>query len=296
MKKEKTIRTLDDYLEMFGASTPYEAGRRLYEDTACGPWTAFVVNDAPETSWVERGSIVRGADDCARIAPKTVGGEADNIGQESRKFLQFAPDDEKIAWPAYVKMVRGYLRRKKKTGAGIHGSALRDCVARIREGRVDVELFYRADATTKSIGYEDDEARGALSACVGIEVGSIVEGSDVYVGPEYMAFPFTEAQFDEMVKRIDDEAAFYWKRDNAARFFINKNGKTVASVSWTEFDDNPTWSGQKNVPLSVRRKWVRWYTKGRFEERWPAPEKVEDAQEFGAKGWTCVEFYDDSTY
>ena len=50
--------------------------------------------------------------------------------------------------------------------------------------------------------------------CTAVMVGSIVEGSDVEVGPEILSFPFTSDQFDQEVQAINDEAVFCWNRDN----------------------------------------------------------------------------------
>jgi len=46
-------------------------------------------------------------------------------------------------------------------------------------------------------------------------IGSIVEGSDVEVGPIALTFPFSEEEFNDAVESINDEAKFHWYRDNS---------------------------------------------------------------------------------
>lgn len=87
---------------------------------------------------------------------------------------------------------------------------------------------------------EDKDEQDWWSSCTGIEIGSIVEGSDVEVGPEYLAFPFTEDDLDRTVKGIDDEASFYWERDNSTYYTVcNKDGEAEMWCQWTEFNDTP---------------------------------------------------------
>lgn len=82
-----------------------------------------------------------------------------------------------------------------------------------------------------------------LDRCTGIEIGSIVEGSDVEVGPECLDFPFTKQELDGAVKRIDDEAKFYWERDNSTYYSVRKaDGEVEMWCQWESFDDKPSGS------------------------------------------------------
>lgn len=98
-----------------------------------------------------------------------------------------------------------------------------------------------------SVYYEDEQAsedkdeQDWWSSCTGIEIGSIVEGSDVEVGPECLAFPFTEDDLDRTVKGIDSEASFYWERDNSTYYTVcNKDGEAEMWCQWTQFEEAPT--------------------------------------------------------
>jgi hypothetical protein len=56
--------------------------------------------------------------------------------------------------------------------------------------------------------------------CVGIEFGSIVEGSDMNSGPFVYMFPFSEEDFDKDVEYMEKETTFYWERDNSQFYLI----------------------------------------------------------------------------
>ncbi len=69
-----------------------------------------------------------------------------------------------------------------------------------------------------SIYYESAPAREAgaawWAACTGVKIGSIVEGSDHEVTPVTLSWPFTQAQFEEAVGSINDEASAAWEEAN----------------------------------------------------------------------------------
>lgn len=93
--------------------------------------------------------------------------------------------------------------------------------------------------------YETKDAR-QLDApwwdqCIGILVGSIVEGSDVEVDPTRLEWPFTSAKLEEAVRLIDEEANFYWRRDNAVYFKVeDKTGAWAVIASWVSGDELPS--------------------------------------------------------
>lgn len=89
--------------------------------------------------------------------------------------------------------------------------------------------------------WKDESEQKWWSHCTGLQIGSIVEGSDVYVEGRFLMFPFTEKELDDTVKGIDDEADFYWKRDNSSYYkVIDDKGDSILHCQWVEFDDAPT--------------------------------------------------------
>jgi len=65
----------------------------------------------------------------------------------------------------------------------------------------------------EAYGYESKKAR-ALTDCDGVQVGSIVEGSDAEVTREPLLFPFTPAFFEAYVQDVDDQACALWAEAN----------------------------------------------------------------------------------
>lgn len=101
-------------------------------------------------------------------------------------------------------------------------------------------VFLLADGSR--VYYEDKRANETdwFAQCVGIQIGSIVEGSDVEVDSEPLMFPFTEEQFDATVKAVDDEADFYWKRDNSTWYSVrDASGAALFFCQWIAWNDEP---------------------------------------------------------
>lgn len=131
-------------------------------------------------------------------------------------------------------------------------------------------------------------AMHGLTNCTSVEIGSIVEGSDVYIEGRHLEFPFTSEQLDATVKGVDDEASFYWKRDNTRNHCVTDGNGRKAFVSWTAFDDEPTWHDADDLPVEVKKAYLEWEN---------------TCQGYGEKhaeplcaGWKIWEVCDDSTY
>jgi hypothetical protein len=141
-----------------------------------------------------------------------------------------------------------------------------------------------------SIYYGDDKARKGwrkwARRCSGINIGSIVEGSDVNVGPTHLSFPFTKDEFWAAVKAINDEAAFYWKRDNSRNYALHHDGKRSGWMTCTEFEE-PQWDD--DVPAKVRKALLKWLENHCCQQ-------YDKQTEFGLRGWTVSQWVDDSTF
>lgn len=116
------------------------------------------------------------------------------------------------------------------------------------------------------IYYESNKANEPLVEVVtGLEIGSIVEGSDVEVGPTLLEFPFTDKELWDTVEEIDKEAKFYWERDNKDDYIIEVDGNTYyLTTGWGEFEFS------EGTPQSV---------KNFVENFWDDLEEMEDGEE-----------------
>lgn len=68
------------------------------------------------------------------------------------------------------------------------------------------------------VGYSDPKAREESASwwkdCVGLSIGSIVEGSDAEVQSANLTWPVTQAQFDAAVEWVNEEACRLWDEAN----------------------------------------------------------------------------------
>ena len=115
------------------------------------------------------------------------------------------------------------------------------------------------------IYYESEKANGPLvDVITGLEIGSIVEGSDVEVGPTLLEFPFTDKELWDTIEEINQEASFYWDRDNTDTYSIEVDGKTYYLTSgWGLEYSEGTPQGVKNF----------------MENFWDDIEEMEDGEE-----------------
>lgn len=120
------------------------------------------------------------------------------------------------------------------------------------------------------IYYESDKANNPITdKVVALEIGSIVEGSDVEIDGYSLKFPFTDNDLWGIVEQVNEEAKFYWDRDNTNDYFIEVGDETYyLKEGWgLEFSDN--------TPKSVRDF---------VESNWSNFENMEDGEEIEIQG------------
>lgn len=110
-------------------------------------------------------------------------------------------------------------------------------------------VFYTPNAETEpgglqrdSVYYESKQANCTdwIDSCTGIGIGSIVEGSDVNVDPINLTFPFTDEDLDKAISDVNEEACFYWDRDNSQYYSVNsEDGTHLFYCQWIDGDDYP---------------------------------------------------------
>lgn len=87
-----------------------------------------------------------------------------------------------------------------------------------------------------------------------VRVGSIVEGSDVEIGPYEVTDP---KDFYKVVEQVNDEASFYWDRDNTNLYEVERPGYTTVYFreSWGDItweDGYPFWIRKTHFKELVR--------------------------------------------
>ena len=115
-----------------------------------------------------------------------------------------------------------------------------------------------------------------------ISVSSIVEGSDVEIEPIIVTDP---EKFWEAVEEVNEQASFYWNRDNTTHLKVDVNVHFEVNpqfCSWTAGDDAPTWTPGMDEGLA----------RAAFEAYWDNKEVVE----YNGVEYFIEEWIDDSTY
>jgi len=287
----KTYQNLNELLEAHGAETPYRFGRSLYKYTDCGPWTVFILEDAAAKDEVQ--DIVIACD------PKTQKATLESGSLDEDLKMVLCLDDDPVAskwsWKKYCAELDKFIKKHPDVPGG-KMSITKKSIAR-RWIRVE----RRIPAKTEEVYYEDNKEFD-LSRCVGIKVGSIVEGSDVEVGPETLMFPFTEEQFDKTVEGINDECSFYWERDNSKWYCVRDKGGD--SFPFQETWGEVKWESE-TPPARVKKAAEKWANAGgRWQKEDPkSPNCTMESFEMedwvplpGAKGWEVTEYYNDGIY
>lgn len=123
---------------------------------------------------------------------------------------------------------------------------------------------------------DDSEEIGHITH---IGASSIVEGSDVEI--EFREAK-SEDEFWKNLEEINEEASFYWKRDNTTNLKITCEGEEDVFASYTQFDDEPIPDASKNLKLVRKAFKAHWDNKKTFT--------------FKGKTWAIEEWIDDSTF
>ena len=179
-----TYHNLPELLENRGFETPYSWGRALYKWVDCGPWVSFITETAPKKTIRESAVIAKRNNMPVLLNPG-------KITEAFRNFLCFEPDGTheehkaKTDFAEYLAMVQKYVAKRMKNPNN------RQITVKTGARWIMAHTETTIPATHINHYYADPDDFD-LVTCIGIKIGSIVEGSDVEVGPETLLFPITE--------------------------------------------------------------------------------------------------------
>ncbi len=221
ISREKMIEHLAGLCAHMEATSPHHFGRNLYKYTDCGPWTQFIQRKSEP---FVRQAVIEIVWKQGRLFAQTVpaGGKPSAPTERMLEVLDFKTSGEPWkdrAFAAYRKLTHSFL---KKTG-GQCGTHYRE--TNTHEFAVTLEDLHpkkilrfcfteSVSAVERKVYYNSDEANAMIPNCVGVAIGSIVEGSDAEVGPKELRFPFTAKQLDEAVQAVNSEASELWHEAN----------------------------------------------------------------------------------
>ena len=129
-----------------------------------------------------------------------------------------------------------------------------------------------------------------LDVVAGVSVSSIVEGSDVEVEGQKFTGEFEDNDFWKAVEAVNEEADFYWKRDNSRTWIINGPDGEECFVTRTAFSGEYDWPEEAPPNAVVKLKIERFLSEKatvEYDKRAEIP---------GLPGWTAAEYLDDTTF
>lgn len=260
----QSITNLKDFLAHIGSDSPYQAGRSLYKYTDCGPWITYLIEKTPKRSVTLQVSV--------RIKNKKLHASVEESffdyenaqAPEALSLLGFHADgsprrSDKIGrtLDAYRRTIENFLKKDRLNGVSntigdtsnpytltIHPQRLTEIGYGRAPKAVNLSLHRIEEPTYEEVYYESAQAKSTLDKCAGIKMGSIVEGSEAYVDRDPMMFPFSAEEFDDYVKGINDEACFYWERDNLDHYTV-EDGKE-------EYYITSGWGGELKLPNEIK--------------------------------------------
>jgi hypothetical protein len=279
---------LREFLDQRGFDCPYDYSRCFYKYNDIGPWVVFHFKPIPGGKH-EMSTVIDVSGEMPVfeefVDPQLemfLGIDDPDWLQSTefflREFKQFFIDNPLGGKPLSIDNQQPYYAFDGK--AVIHYEYTTPT-------KIKVTMSWSDPATPVTIYYEDRKPFN-LDDCTGVEVGSIVEGSEVNGTPFYLEFPFDMDEFDRLFDELTSEVSFYWDRDNSHWFCIKKDGDNYANCKecwgdweWSEDDGRPVPQEVKNAITNMDCC--------EFE-------REEDVAIPGFDGWSIVEYYNDMTY
>lgn len=210
------IYSLTDLAEHVGANSPLPCAidRRIYKDTRCGAHVSFLFPDKPARADEFLAEI--------RMDPATGRTCLHKLHPESsdvRLLLGFNADgspsdniDALANLDAFAKAAEELQVEFDKSGSwgGMSLTKIAKCVGCVRVTvKQDVMATGRWVHSGQNTPYDLD-----LRTCLAVQIGSIVEGSEVVVNADPLEFPFTAEEFDKVLQWVDDEACACWDEEH----------------------------------------------------------------------------------
>lgn len=203
------IRTLAELADHVGAylPTPLSVDHRIYKDTACGAHLSAIFPGTPADTTRHTAEIRQTKGGRVRLDKLTP------EHPEIRDFLgfnadgtAFDPAGQSDPWATLNTFAKACRELAGDKAASEKILAVRPCVGCLR---VDITRDTPARHVYVHSGRDVPEGVDPAS-CIGVQVGSIVEGSDAEIDADPMYFPFPADEFDRMVEWVNDEACAAW--------------------------------------------------------------------------------------
>jgi hypothetical protein len=236
--KPRIVNNLEEFMKVQGfeatARDCYSWARGFYKYTPCGPWTSFLISGEEASKRFMRFCVGKKDDKlCLLVAEEQVDPK-DVITKEDYPIFGFLPDgtvekDVATSIKGYREQAEDFAKSFKKGNSDLESFKVHEGhpeTGELSNRYVWIDAVKSVEAGTKELYYEDLNKVGGestdMSKCIGVEFGSIVEGSEANSGPFVHEFPFDMNDFDRDVEYMEKETSFYWERDNSTWLTIRR--------------------------------------------------------------------------
>ena len=224
MKTTKTVKNLKSLCNYFFARDPKELNRILYSSTNCGASISLHLGTVKEEVLSCSIMFFETSDGKSQydkliidsmIFFHNVFENIEDIPEDIRNFfcMQECNEDkilpEKLGFETLCEAV------KKRLGKTLHNGKifLKDCS--IEENVLQVNFNYnKIEDKSYWVHNGDDRVISIKEPLIGFTIQTIVEGSDVNVDSDEFMVPVKTSEINKWVQHMEEEASFYWKRDN----------------------------------------------------------------------------------
>jgi len=138
---------------------------------------------------------------------------------------------------------------------------------------------------------------------LGFSIQTIVEGSKADVDGEYMEVPIAVKKVQQWIDNMEEQAEFYWKRDNWRWFIVMDSNDNEYSVemTWNGWNwEDETHLSDKDIPVEVRKEIEKLFDPDPKASSYPVPTYGygdENAQAVpGHEGWKVYEWCNNDIY
>lgn len=285
------ISNLSDLCQVFCADGPHQLNRRVYKGTNCGASISIHVGKITPVHDEYRFVFAQGEKTPILTSMMKNGKDCTfrQIHPEVRSCFHLRRNRGLVEVKIFPTLSRLLDASKKFMDNGKKFHRDGDTVIKEIEGSVIVVVHDHSKDKSRWLHNGDDFNIPMGTPLIGFTIQTIVEGSDVEINGDEFRVPVETEKVDSWVQDMEKQAEFYWKRDNLTHW-------RLTSPTGLEFFFNTGWgdpewgSEEGEPPKNVKSRVISWINKNE------AAITQHKEYRFGVKGWTVMQYEDNSDF